>query len=275
MTDLEMIVQNLTSTLCILRTGIHSHRRFSLCVCVYIYIWQHSTWPHLLLVFWQVVIIFIFCCCSLQPSLYTVDQYVIPLLLLWFGTDNVWEDKPVQAERNAVLRHFHMIYVGFMSSLFLPFTYCIASDMQHGCKRGGRIKWGCETDKLLMLWADATEFLSILGPWLKRSPCMEVLQGRCPVTERKALDLSFNLSPSSCRSLIQCLISFRGPTLYPYWPKPQVNKCNQCNERAYINHSLPNLQLSLSGCVYFSVRLCLPLQPSLNVQTGLCIEHQL
>lgn len=126
-------------------------------IYIYIYIWQHSTWPHLLLVFWQVVIIFIFCCCSLQPSLYTVDQYVIPLLLLWFGTDNVWEDKPVQAERNAcVLRHFHMIYVGFISSLFLPSTYCIASDMQHGCKRGGRIKWGCETDKLLMLWADAT-----------------------------------------------------------------------------------------------------------------------
>lgn len=68
-----------------------------LCLSVW-YLWQRSTWPHLILVLWQqAVIIFIFCCCSLHPSLYTVDQYVIPLLLLQFGTDNVLEDKPAWA----------------------------------------------------------------------------------------------------------------------------------------------------------------------------------
>lgn len=69
-----------------------------LCLCIW-YLWQPSAWPHLLLVLWQqqAVIIFIFCCCSLHPSLYTVDQNVIPLLLLRFGTNNVLEDKPVQA----------------------------------------------------------------------------------------------------------------------------------------------------------------------------------
>ena len=46
MTDLEMIVQNLTSTLCILHIGIHAHGRFCLCVCVYISVTaQHLASP--------------------------------------------------------------------------------------------------------------------------------------------------------------------------------------------------------------------------------------
>lgn len=37
-------------------------------------------------------------------------------------------------------------------------------------------------------------------------------------------------------------------------------------------HSLAHLRLLFSGIVYFPVSFPLPLQQSLNVQTGLCIE---
>ena len=91
--DLEMILQNLMAT------PINLYTCAQEILCLLVYLWQPRAWPHLLLVLWQqqAVIIFIFCCCSLHPSLYTVDQYVIPLLLPRFGTDNVLEDKPAQA----------------------------------------------------------------------------------------------------------------------------------------------------------------------------------
>lgn len=45
----------------------------------------------------QAVIVFTFCSCSRHTSQYTVDQFVILLLLLWFFSDNVWEDKLLRA----------------------------------------------------------------------------------------------------------------------------------------------------------------------------------
>lgn len=75
---------------------VHVHGRLRLCLW---YLREYGACPCLLSVLWQqwAVIIFIFCCCSRHPSLYTLVHYVIPLFIVWCGTDSVLEDKPVQA----------------------------------------------------------------------------------------------------------------------------------------------------------------------------------
>lgn len=75
---------------------VHVHGRLRLCLW---YLREYGAWPCLLSVLWQqwAVVIFIFCCCSRHTSLYTLVHYVVPLFILWCGTDSVLEDKPVQA----------------------------------------------------------------------------------------------------------------------------------------------------------------------------------